>query len=343
MHRSLKRGIALIILAAAFIVGLLFLPKQSKNVKHPPNDDPWLLVSYDPDNPYGTYLGNGFIGCRIMGEGVGNHNGDPLPCFMAGLYDNEKLVPTPTWSDLRFYDGNTEFKIDKKANYKQVLDMKTGILTTYATWRAGRKTLNGKIEVIVSRARQNTALIRATLMPDFNGRFSIKGGSNKSDTSLRYVGGAYMKMIYGAGDIILTEYATPQTGLAIGCATNTNSVGRAAKGKNLVINHFVSLVVEKKANQAGAKAVSLLNKAIAAKEILTLEHKRAMADLWKHDIIIDGPKKDQQALHSCMFYLLQSARKGSQWSIPPMGLSNNAFSGHVFWDADLWMFPAFYR
>ena len=41
-----------------------------------------------------------------------------------------------------------------------------------------------------------------------------------------------------------------------------------------------------------------------------------------------------------MFYILESVREGSEWSIPPMGLSNDAFSGHIFWDADTWMFPA---
>jgi trehalose/maltose hydrolase-like predicted phosphorylase len=41
-----------------------------------------------------------------------------------------------------------------------------------------------------------------------------------------------------------------------------------------------------------------------------------------------------------LFYLLGSARAGATWSIPPMGLSNAGYYGHVFWDADTWMFPA---
>jgi trehalose/maltose hydrolase-like predicted phosphorylase len=40
-----------------------------------------------------------------------------------------------------------------------------------------------------------------------------------------------------------------------------------------------------------------------------------------------------------LFYLLASACPGSDFSIPPMGLSTSGYYGHVFWDADTYMFP----
>jgi hypothetical protein len=152
MSRSVVKGIRLIAAAVILIIAILVLAPPPRRPHRAPNDDPWVLVNYNPDDPYGTYLGNGLISTRIMGDGVGSQNGQPLPCYMSGFYDDEKLIPIPTWSDLRFYDGKTQFKIDKEADYKQTLDMRDGILTTYATWRAGRKTLKGKIEVIASRA-----------------------------------------------------------------------------------------------------------------------------------------------------------------------------------------------
>ncbi len=30
----------------------------------------------------------------------------------------------------------------------------------------------------------------------------------------------------------------------------------------------------------------------------------------------------------------------SDWSISPAGLSSNDYNGHVFWDAETWMYPA---
>ncbi|MCE5324764.1 hypothetical protein LLG46_15825 [bacterium] len=324
MNRSIIRGITLIILAAAVIIGLLLVPnKSNKNANHPPNDDPWLLVSYDPDNPYGTYLGNGFIGCRIMGEGVGSHNGDPLPCFMAGLYDNEKLIPTPTWSDLRFYDGKTEFTIDKNADYKQVLNMKTGSLTTYATWRAGHKTLKGKIEVIVSRAEPDLARLYVRLAADFHGHVRIKSPpSGNSPTGVDWVVGS-----------CLSKTGSSVTGIG-GMALDTGAA--VEPGDKLTLDYYIMLFRSAPPKDAKSRLEALLKH---PNEFVS-EHKAAMSDLWKHDIIIDGPRRDQQAIHSCMFYLMQSVRESSGWSIPPMGLSGNAFNGHVFWDADLWMFPA---
>src|SRR5207302_5434028 len=52
---------------------------------------------------------------------------------------------------------------------------------------------------------------------------------------------------------------------------------------------------------------------------------------------------DQQLVHALMYQTLASVREGvkSAPGFPPMGLSNPAaFGGHVFWDADTWIFPA---
>lgn len=346
-----------ITIAAAAIAVMLLIPRQhGKPVHHPPNDDPWLLVSYDPDTKYGTYLGNGFISTRIMGDGVGSQDGKPLPCFMAGLYDNEKLVPIPTWSDLRFYDGKKRFKIDKDAPYKQVLDMNAGILTTCATWRAGDKTLRGKIEVIVSRARPNIGLVRAVMTPGFTGEITaafLERIPEGSESSVK--NGVVDGFVYRIKSTGLYVGFSRATWMENGFSPGTHSLGlmmsspmKVRKGISVVVETFTALHVGKNAEQVGraasdeVKSVSGWNASEpqGAFRKLLAAHKAAWAKLWQKDIIIDGPRKDQQAVHSCMFYILQSVREGSQWSIPPMGLSADSFSGHVFWDADTWMFPA---
>ena len=40
------------------------------------------------------------------------------------------------------------------------------------------------------------------------------------------------------------------------------------------------------------------------------------------------------------FYLWSSIRNGVDWSISPAGLSSNSYDGHIFWDAETWMYPA---
>ena len=69
-------------------------------------------------------------------------------------------------------------------------------------------------------------------------------------------------------------------------------------------------------------------------------HKKAWADLWKSDIIIDGDPQVQQDVHSMLYHLYSFSRAGTAYSPSPMGLSGLGYNGHVFWDADLWMYPA---
>ena len=57
------------------------------------------------------------------------------------------------------------------------------------------------------------------------------------------------------------------------------------------------------------------------------EHNKNWADLWKSDIEIEGDNEAQQTVRSNLFYLLCSASE--DYSIAPMGLSHNSFSGHT--------------
>jgi len=57
------------------------------------------------------------------------------------------------------------------------------------------------------------------------------------------------------------------------------------------------------------------------------------------DVAISGDPEAQQVAHAQLFSLLSSTFPGSSYSIPPMGLSSTTYQGHIFWDADIWMFP----
>jgi len=55
--------------------------------------------------------------------------------------------------------------------------------------------------------------------------------------------------------------------------------------------------------------------------------------------VVQGDPELQRVIHAMLFYLLASVGEGTDKSIPPMGLSSAGYYGHVFWDADTWMFP----
>lgn len=77
----------------------------------------------------------------------------------------------------------------------------------------------------------------------------------------------------------------------------------------------------------------------------TLQTRSGSAGYWEKfwrtsNIEIAGDPEAQQVTHANMFYLASSTYPGSDHSIPPLGLSSNVYSGHIFWDAEIWMFPA---
>lgn len=71
---------------------------------------------------------------------------------------------------------------------------------------------------------------------------------------------------------------------------------------------------------------------------LLARHVAAWHDLWKADIVVDHDEAVQRALHSDLYYILSSTTAGTAWSVGACALTPN-YAGHVFWDADSWVFP----
>lgn len=69
-------------------------------------------------------------------------------------------------------------------------------------------------------------------------------------------------------------------------------------------------------------------------------HRKAWQELWKSDILIEGDPQAQQDVHSMLYHLYSFTREGTALSPSPMGLSGLGYNGHVFWDTELWMYPA---
>ena len=69
-------------------------------------------------------------------------------------------------------------------------------------------------------------------------------------------------------------------------------------------------------------------------------HNQAWDELWKSDIQIEGDPQAQQDVRSMLYHLYSFSRAGTSLSPSPMGLSGLGYNGHVFWDTEVWMFPA---
>src|SRR5205823_8639088 len=74
-------------------------------------------------------------------------------------------------------------------------------------------------------------------------------------------------------------------------------------------------------------------------DTLLSQHITAWHELWQSDIVLEGNASLQRVVHSTLFYLLGSIREHLDISAAPMGLSSAGYYGHIFWDADTFMFP----
>lgn len=72
---------------------------------------------------------------------------------------------------------------------------------------------------------------------------------------------------------------------------------------------------------------------------LLARHLSQWDELWESDILVEGDAQAQQDIHSMIYHLYSFVREGSALSISPMGLSGSGYNGHIFWDADTWIFP----
>ncbi len=165
---------------------------------------------------------------------------------------------------------------------------------------------------------------------------------------------------------LLTSTAKSPTGKLQMCASNTFLFGEKHGEEPRVIHEMwdnnMHLMKFNKTLQAGqtyrysvagssitsAHDADPLNEAerltiyakLEGRDRLLEAHNKAWDSLWKSDIIIDGDAQAQQDIHSMMYHLYSFTREGTDYSPSPMGLSGLGYNGHVFWDADLWMFPA---
>lgn len=107
----------------------------------------------------------------------------------------------------------------------------------------------------------------------------------------------------------------------------------------LIGSTITSAHVSDPLNEVQRLAVSAI---VRGTQALVEQHNRAWDELWKSDIRIQGDDATQRDVHSMIYHLYSFIRAGTGYSISPMGLSRSAdgYMGHIFWDADTWMFPA---
>jgi trehalose/maltose hydrolase-like predicted phosphorylase len=334
-------------------------------------------TSYAP--PYApTFTGNGLLGVRVPPAGQGYAPGDvPAQSELAGFYakpptDVQQRANIPIWSTLTFSDGGQPFSLStgRVSGWRQTLDLHTGVITTRLVWTApdGHVTTLS-YQALTDRAAPNLGLVSLTLTPQWTGTARVidaldpppPATINKVPTTLttqvtkgwNAAAGRDWLSVQTLGTGITAALAsTLRKGPGVsGTPTPIDqsveqAVGQqldfpVSAGRTYTLTKYVGVVdSQERANPlAGAQSQSASGAALGSTALLRA-NAAAWAKLWQDRIDVLGDRNLGTIVNASEFYLWSSTRAGVDWSISPAGLSSNGYDGHIFWDAETWMYPS---
>ena len=338
-------------------------------------DSTFVLTTTDPTYRAPAFLGNGAF--SLVGTPLGT---TPSRSFAAGVYDHApgdvpRIAALPAWSEIDVSDGDgwlNETRPDTGAlqHYRQTLDLYDGTLSTSYEWVHGAKRTAVEVTTFVSRADANLAVIRVRLVPQYAGRVTLRfplrewppprrlalARLERSEPqwtldSVWYPG----HLVATAGDslsilaraeggttrVAVAQQLTWSARLRHPRHSGTEVSFDAAPGESVTFTKLVGVAWSRDRSDPLGRARAVVRRAAARGDrTLVADHTAAWHRLWQTDVVVQGDPELQRVIHAMLFYLLASVRAGTDESIPPMGLSSAGYYGHVFWDADTWMFPA---
>ena len=320
----------------------------------------WELETNSVKPYYRSYLGNGYLGVQMPQDGTGATAAPPVKSFIAGVYDGEyeNLVEIPRWSGIKFYDGKNWLNLKHITNYRQVLDMRNASFSTRYTWENDGKVTDFEIKFFVSRADAHLAAIQFCFVPHYDGEVTLENsldGNPFDNLNLQYRGSEFdqiwlevMTNTFKVKIAQAVKVLCPQGVVTLKQEVDSSSPKgitqrlrfQVEKGHRYTfckyVSFFTSYDSQDPLREAREKVAEAEDKGF---QQLFQEHSRAWAELWESDILVENPKL-QRRIHAALYHLLSSVREGQDHSIPPLGLSNDGWGGHIFWDSEFFMLPA---
>ncbi|TAG29968.1 MAG: glycoside hydrolase family 65 protein [Sphingobacteriia bacterium] len=342
--------------AILFIIGLGYTNAQ----------DPWKITtsSINPANYYGITAANGMIGIVSSPEPF-----KVKDVVLAGAYDQYGRGRVSNFLH-SFNLLNMQIAIDGRnivaadvQNMKQELDMQKASFT--GSFDYGDKATI-QYTYYALRHLPFTVLmdVKITAKKDFNLNTS---SVMEAPDALKDVQNYYNEIDRPHVNIgLLTSSAKSPTGKLLICASNSFLFSEQHGEEPRVIHemwdnnmHLMKFSKKIKAGTTYSYAIvgssitsahhdDPLNEAerltifakLEGRDRLLSFHQNAWKELWKSDIKIEGDDQSQQDIHSMLYHLYSFVREGTDFSPSPMGLSGLGYNGHVFWDTELWMYPA---
>ncbi|GAM19795.1 hypothetical protein SAMD00019534_029700 [Acytostelium subglobosum LB1] len=129
------------------------------------------------------------------------------------------------------------------------------------------------------------------------------------------------------------------TSVAITATTVPSSL-KVAAGQTATLVLITSLATNLQSQSLYIEeSMQLFKEAMVNQSVLLTTHIDAWSQLWTSRIEVGGNLAMAQTVNSSLYYILSSINQDWPWSLSPGGLASNGYNGHVFWDAETWMYP----
>ena len=242
--------------------------------------------------------------------------------------------------------------------HKRTLNMKNGTVEREFKWKTSAgKIINVKTMRFVSMVRRHVAALRYEVEPESECEIKFTSELNL-DTKSKVIEGKHKKInsvVQKSGaDIVNMKITTSDDKVALAQAYSLNGKSenliyefakKVKAGKKIILDKFFSVYSTMDASEK--EIAPLVEKEISAARETGFDNLlAAQKDFWKNywndaDIQIEGNLQDQQAVRFSLFHLRQSNPEAPNRSISATGLSGDGYCGHVFWDTEMYMIPAF--
>ncbi len=330
--------------------------------------DPWVLATDTWEIAGGhrdAYLGNGWIGQRLGRTGTGIEPGTSAPVLLAGHYNrDDSLEGLPPVLPLQVSVAGRVFGADPRSlrRYRQELRLKEGLLHTEATWDGGAGEVGLVLDTAYLRPHLDLALLQVRvenrgrapvrvglaeqavpgLSSTTTGHFAVKSGPIHYEGRLAVLepdslpaDGAFAYQV-PAGRTVRLALVTQVRGAPLPHAERAQKSEKRGEART----HAAQFA--DRSSPVGVTTGGLPVQAVTGDRVdeWFAEHRAAWRRLWAGDIEIEGDPEAQQIVRACLFWLRCSTCPENTAGAPPMGLSSQAFGGHVFGDTESWMFPA---
>jgi beta-phosphoglucomutase len=255
------------------------------------------------------------------------------------------------------------------SEYRRELDMRRGLLTRSLVWTspAGRR-VRIRVARLVSMARRHNAAIRYEATP-LDSRAAVTFAARlKAHVPSRVLPGRRTEVAASAMDgdvrhvVLKTSTGPFSVALALAHVVQSRRPSRSepgelsAEGVAVDTFHIEADVGETVALERHACVYSTVEceeDAIAARAVegarsaardgfgsLAAEQAEWWRRFWEvGDVRIDGNVEDQQAVRFSLFHLRQSNPEDDHRSVGANGMTGDAYSGHVFWDTEMYVSP----